>query len=128
MPVPLFNKLVSHPTMKIRRIIIFKTGFRKLLLLSKFCKIMYMAGGRRSSCLHHNDTLHTKIDMWLSRKVKLLKVTIDYKITVTNHINTLCSNILSALTRINFKNKENICQKTVYCNLQITSSYMNVLW
>ena len=33
---PIFNNPLPHPTIKIRRIKIFKTGFRKLSILSKF--------------------------------------------------------------------------------------------
>ena len=65
-----------HPTIKLPGIQIFKAGFRKLSILSKFwndtngrvcvcvcvCACVCVGG---SSCLRHYDALRTKIDMWL---------------------------------------------------------------
>ena len=93
----------SAATSKMERFVIIVNGWKLLTIITKR-SILDVAANlgpplRRSSCLHHNDALHTEIDMWLSPKVKLLEITIDEKITFTNHINTLCSNILSAFTR-----------------------------
>ena len=62
---PFFNKSLTHPTMKLPRIQIFKTDFRKLSILSKFweCRIWQEFGGEfgESSCLRHYDALRTKM-------------------------------------------------------------------
>ena len=65
---PLFNNPLSpHPTIKMPRMKIFKTSFRKLLILSKFWKWRIWQGvGWGSSCLRHYDALRTKIDIWFA--------------------------------------------------------------
>ena len=58
-----------HPTIKLPRKQTFKTGFRKLSILSKFwewCKWKGGCGGGVSSCLRRYDALRTKIGMWLN--------------------------------------------------------------
>ena len=58
--------LITHrprPTIKLPRIQLFKTGFRKLSILSKILGMMQMAVRGGSPYLRHYDALHTKIDM-----------------------------------------------------------------
>ena len=61
----LFNNSLSNSTAKLWRIKIFKTGFRKLWILSKFWEWRIWQEVCGSSCLRHYDALRTKIDMWL---------------------------------------------------------------
>ena len=54
-----------HPKIKLSRIQIFKIGFRKLSILSKFWEWCKWQGVRGSSCLCYYEALRTKIDMCL---------------------------------------------------------------
>ena len=68
-PAPSLTTHLPHPTIKLPRIQIFKTGFRKLSILSKFWELRKWQGVvmvRGSSCLRHYYALHTKIDIWLA--------------------------------------------------------------
>ena len=47
---PLFNNTLPHPTIKLQRIKIFKTGFRKLLILSKLGTTLMTGGGSHLVC------------------------------------------------------------------------------
>ena len=62
-PAPSLITHPPHPTIKLPRIQIFKTGFRKLSILSKFWEWRKWQGVRGSSCLRYYDALRTKIDM-----------------------------------------------------------------
>ena len=66
-PAPSLITHPPHPTIKLPRIQIFKTGFRKLSILSKFWEWRKWQGVG-SSCLRHYDALRMKIDTWLIPK------------------------------------------------------------
>lgn len=58
-----FYNTLPNPTIELRRIEIFKIGFRnKTIDFVEILEMTQMAGGWGSSCLHHNDALRTKID------------------------------------------------------------------
>ena len=65
---PLFNKPLTHPTIQLWKIMTFKTGFKKLSILSKFLEWRIRQGVRESTCLRHYDALYKKIDAWLVPK------------------------------------------------------------
>ena len=67
----LFNNPLPHHAIKLHRMKIFKIGFRKLSILSKFWEWCILQGVGWSSCLRHYDTLQTKIGMWLVPKGKM---------------------------------------------------------
>ena len=83
---PVFNTPSSHPTIKLPRMRIFKTGFRKLSILSKFWKWHIWQGVRRSSCFPHYDALHTKISMWLTSNLISMRFEYVKKATVPNNV------------------------------------------
>ena len=61
---PFFNNPLTHRAIKLPRIKIFKTGFRKLLVFRNSGNDAYGSGwGGRGSFLRHYDAYLTKIDM-----------------------------------------------------------------
>ena len=63
---PFFNNSLLRHSIKLWKIKIFRTGFRKLWIFSKFWEWSIWQREGESSCLRHYDALRTKIDMFLS--------------------------------------------------------------
>ena len=84
--VPFLLTHPPHPTIKLPRRQIFKTDFRKLLILPKLCEWRKWQGWVGPSCLRHYDALRTKIDLWLTPKRSRKLWCIFFNLLILRHL------------------------------------------